>query len=232
MLGDPDWLAIPWSVHPKRPKDELGDILAAVTAVVERLACINGLQTGQVEERRALSQGLQESSLLCRIRLQNWARGAGSIALALASSNMGIISHENSAPMPSLRDFAMAHLALLYWAIGTMLYEILSKPAVSGDNVLSAVTSARQACRNTLILLQYFERPGVGLFFIQATWFPVIVAADYLARNGMQVSGEFELLQNALRGRQRQMFKRFIRIWHRDKIRVGDFGGGASVNSS
>lgn len=219
-LSSLEWKTMPWSKHPKWPKDKLVDILIDVPGIMEDMTTLQTL-SAQPEERYLLCQALEERCWQCDRELLSWSTSCGEAIVAFVESLIAVPGlDDNSESSAPSTDLAMAHLGILYWTIYNLLSQILSgirEAAPSREDMtrLPPRIDALLYSRKVALLIPYFKKPGVGSYLITFIGFPVTVAASFLARQDSE--GTFSearaLLVKAFRGERGQHLQRFLATW-------------------
>ncbi|EWG54342.1 hypothetical protein FVEG_12582 [Fusarium verticillioides 7600] len=159
------WKSIPWSTVPKTPKDELVDILLEIPGLLEDLE----REPADATQQESLHKQLQERCRICREDLRNWCNSLGDASVSFAEGLISIPATQDSSLSP--KDFAMAHLGMIYWATCSLLYQIMADD-----------TTAWLYCRKVLLMVPFFQRPDMGAIFINFVGFPVSVVVSFVAR--------------------------------------------------
>jgi hypothetical protein len=109
----------------------------------------------------------------------------------------------------------VAHLGIIYWATCNLLYHILHALGRSSRPDAHERIDPRQYCRKIVQLIPYFQRPGMGAFFMNMVGFPAAVAVGFLARQDPpdQVSEERILLLRAFEGKHGRQLRKFLGTW-------------------
>jgi hypothetical protein len=206
------WKSVPWSLCPKGPKDELLDILVEIPGVLEELEDLLRCPSDQVERQTLLRQQLEQRCWLYDSQLQTWSTGSGLSAVAFVEVRVTNKSGEDSARSD---DFAIAHLGMVYWATCNLLYHILHFLGGSSRPELHERIDPRQYCRKIVLMLPFFQSPGMGAFFINIAGFPTAVAVGFLARQDPpdQVSAERRLLLKVFEGKHGRQLQEFLGTW-------------------
>ncbi|EXJ69487.1 uncharacterized protein A1O5_07523 [Cladophialophora psammophila CBS 110553] len=213
IFSSPPWKSIPWSLHPKGPRDKLLDILIEVPALLEDLEGLLGCLSGEVETKALLRQQLEERCWLYHSQLQTWSANSGSSTIAFVEDKISNGHHESSEP--SSEHFAMAHLGIIYWATCNIIHEVRWYVAGNGRAGLPACIDPRLYCRKIVMLMPFLQSPSVGAFFLNIAGFPAAVAVSFLARQDplCEVSEERRLLQKAFQGNRGTQLRNFLRTW-------------------
>lgn len=183
VFNSPQWKTIPWSHVPKSPKDELVDILLEIPGLLEDFDCSVAHSHGQApQEQTSSREQLRARCLLHDTQLRHWSTHSGATVLAFAESHLSSLDtpHEPASSPPSPDSFAIAHLAMIYYATCALLYDIMRQ--FSSGNAASERTDPWVYCRKILLTVPFFQRPAMGAIFINFVGFPVGVVVSFLAR--------------------------------------------------
>lgn len=216
VFSSPEWKSIPWSLHPKDPKNELVDILIEIPGIMEELDELLGSPPDQAGRQMYLSPPLEEKSLLLDSQLQQWSITSGVSTVNFVESQ--ISSDDQEISTPSTEDFAMAHLGMLYWTTCLFLYQILYCHLSNYSlRELPDRMEPRRYCRKIMLLMPYFQRPNVGEFFMNIAILPAIAATRFLDRNDPpdQPSYERKMIGYAFRGKYKRQMEHFLGTWPR-----------------
>ncbi|OAP63364.1 hypothetical protein AYL99_02591 [Fonsecaea erecta] len=207
------WKSIPWSLHPKSPRDKLLDILIEVPGLLEDLESLLGCLSDDVERQMVLRQQLEEKCWAYHSQLQTWSATSGLSTVAFVEDK--ITNRNQDSSEPSSEHFAMAHLGMLYWATCNIVHHVLWYVAGKGRADLPGLIDARLYCRKIVLLMPFLQRPGMGAFFLNIAGFPAAVAVSFLARQDPpgQVSEERRLLENAFQDHHGTQLRNFLGTW-------------------
>lgn len=241
-LGNLEWKTIPWSTHPKWPKDKLLDILIEVPGILEDMATLK-TSSSQPEKRYFLRQALEDRCWLCDRQLLSWSTSCGEAIVAFVESLIAVqdLDDNSKESAPASTDLAMAHLGMIYWTTCNLLSQILSwlreaAPSKEGTILLPPRIDVHLYSHKVALLIPYFKKPGVGSYVITFIGFPVAVAASFLARQDLV--GDFSearaLLVRAFHGERGKQLQRFLATWPwmtRPELEtLGVTGAQATVN--
>ncbi|OAL30795.1 hypothetical protein AYO22_01415 [Fonsecaea multimorphosa] len=213
VFSSPAWKSIPWSVHPKGPRDKLLDILIEIPALLESLESLLACLSDEVERQTLFRQQLEERCWLYHSQLQTWSATSGSSTVDFVEDQIANGAHKGSEP--SSEHFAMAHLGMLYWATCNILHEVLWYVAGKDRADLPACMDARLYCRKIILLMPFLQRPTMGAFFLNIAGFPAAVAVSFLARQDPpgKVSEERRMLQKAFQDIHGAQLRNFLGTW-------------------
>jgi hypothetical protein len=210
------WKTIPWSLHPKSPKDELIDVLIELPGMMEDTSTLKTLSS-QPERAYAPYEILQERSSWCEHQLQSWSTTCGEATVAFVEGLIADPDRENDVYMaPPSTDLAMAHLGLIYWTTCNLVSQILSSleefaSSEKATDLRSQRSDSLIYSRKVALLIPYFNRPGVGSYLISFIGWPVAVATSYLAKYDLAEAQP--LLDAAFRGEHGRQLKKFLNSW-------------------
>ncbi|OQV03760.1 hypothetical protein CLAIMM_08763 [Cladophialophora immunda] len=213
VFSSPAWKSVPWSLHPKGPRDKLLDILIEIPALLEDLESLLAGLSNEVARQALFRQQLEERCWLYHSQLQTWSTTSGSSTVTFVEDKISNGTHESSEP--SSEHFAMAHLGLIYWATCNILHEVLWYVAGNGRAGLPACIDARLYCRKIVTLMPFLQRPAMGAFFLNIAGFPAAVAVGFLARQDPpgEVSEERRKLQKAFQDTHGAQLRNFLGTW-------------------
>ena len=209
IFGSPEWKTIPWSLHPKSPKDQLLDVMVELPGLLEDVHDPDRMPNVP-EQRTFYLQRLEDRCWLYDSQLQTWSSTSGLATMAFTDANINIEHDEHS--RPSIEDFAIAHLGLLYLTTCCMLYYTMGHINEKRQLELPHRVDPMQYCRKIVMLIPYFQVPGMGACFMNMVCFPAAVATRFLlsAENSDE---ELRMLQRSFRGRHGLKLRRFLVSW-------------------
>ncbi|KEF54376.1 uncharacterized protein A1O9_09542 [Exophiala aquamarina CBS 119918] len=216
-----EWKTIPWSAHPKWPKDKLLDILVEVPGILQDMAILKTF-TRQPEKQHFLRQVLEESCWWCDRQLLLWSTSCGAAVVTFVESLIAVqdLDDNSKESAPPSTDLAMAHLGMIYWTTYNLLSQILSwlrgpGPSREDTTPLPPRLDAHLYSHKVALLIPYFKKPGVGFYLISFIGFPVAVAASFLARQDSvgTFSEARALLVRAFRGERGKQLQGFLATW-------------------
>ncbi|KAJ9607131.1 hypothetical protein H2200_008203 [Cladophialophora chaetospira] len=242
-LSSLEWTNIPWSIHPKSPKDKLVDILIEVPGILEDMTILKTLSS-QPQERYLLCQALEERCWRCDRQLLIWSTSCGNAIVDFVESLISVqdLSENSAESAPPSTYLAMAHLGMLYWTTYNLLSQILSwlrqaAPSKNKTPPLPPRMDAHLYVHKVALLIPYFNKPEVGSYLISFIGFPVAVAASFLAREdsaGTYSEARALLVQAFSGGERGKELQRFLASWpwltRSEADTLGMTGAQATVN--
>lgn len=220
-LASLEWKSVPWSTHPKWPKDKLLDILIEVPGILEDLVTL-GTLSPQSMKRSSMWQALEERCWWCDRQLLSWSASCGKAVVAFVESLITVqdLDQKSQESAPPSTDLAMAHLGMIYWTTCNLLSQMLfwlsaNAPSKEDSTRLPPRMDAYLYSHKVALLISYFQNPAVGSYLISFIGFPVAVAASFLARQDS--TGNFSearaLLASAFHGERGKHLQRFLATW-------------------
>lgn len=144
-FSTPEWRTLPWRNRTKSPKDKLFDILDDLPGLLEDLDLF---QACQDEE---LAEDLRKDLLLrCRateVTLHSWKKELG---VQLIKYDYTVVGLNLPRPVTDT-DFALLHLANLYWVVCLLLYSTMlpiSRKPQTRDVSVSNIAAQTQPMGN------------------------------------------------------------------------------------
>ncbi|EXJ78442.1 hypothetical protein A1O1_08842 [Capronia coronata CBS 617.96] len=139
-LAQPEWVTVPWKIQPKSDLDQLLDIMAQLTTLIEQAARLNTTIAFDVLHAQRIE--LAQQGWEFHAQLENWYQGllrkhADPLYYERPSS-APFISHLASVFPKALhfQNFEIARLHISYWTILLLLYSsILTIPVSSLNDV-------------------------------------------------------------------------------------------------
>ncbi|CAI7647422.1 unnamed protein product [Penicillium pancosmium] len=169
-LSNTDWMTIPWTHHPKTPKDLLIDIAVELPGLCEG-----------IDDLTLLGNSAAASKLRALLRSRSFEMIA-KLAIWEATLSKPTILLDPDEPRPetiSSQELANSHLMTFFWGISLNVYgQIL--PILDGATEASQL-NPDACCRNIIRSLPLLLHPSVGTFRQHLVPFPVIACCAYLA---------------------------------------------------
>lgn len=168
-LSDSKWMTIPWTHHPKTPKDLLIDILVDLPGLCQAIDDL-GLQTDAISQSE-LRTSLRERSLGMIGRIVSWKT-------TFSRPTMLSRPGEDLPEAISSHEIANSHLMTFFWAISLNVYRQIL-PLLDAVTV-SARLNPDECCRRIIRSIPLLLHPSIGTFRQHLVPFPVISASAYL----------------------------------------------------
>jgi hypothetical protein len=183
FLDTPEWKTIPWTRHPKTPKDLMIDILMEIPAVLEDLDLLRSnthLQDG-ANNQLEIYRRFMETYVRVDRQLIWWLE---TLAPLDQLNELQLRDYEN----PTVGDFVTANIMGLFWACCILTYGALhlaiscSPPSVYEypEIDLDEHTNPRPYCTKIADIGKIFLQSSVGIISIFSAPFPIAIALQYL----------------------------------------------------
>lgn len=170
VLSNTDWMTVPWSNHPKTPKDLLIDIAIELPGLCEGIDTLRLLGSSAAASKLEVSLRRRAFEMIAKIATWDTTLSKPTILL------------DPDEPLPdtiSSQDLANSHLMTFFWGISLNVYGQI-------HSILDEATETSQlnpdtCCRNIIRSLPLLLHPSVGTFRQHLVPFPVISCCAYLA---------------------------------------------------
>ncbi|KAM0330683.1 hypothetical protein ACHAQA_003635 [Verticillium albo-atrum] len=181
------WQTIPWTTHPKTPRDHLVDIFANVTSAVGSAWELGAACDVDVPAAHARWTELLSVCISIDQSLRAWHHRFGSdISCSLPP--------ETADPStPTIEQLAGARMMTIYWMTGMVLEQAVQDLQAAGEMLLGAVaadisldTDTEECFRRLIFALPVFFQPAAGEFRMGLAATPMLLAMrhlDYLPRD-------------------------------------------------
>ena len=210
ILAEEKWKTVPWTLHEKRSKDKLLDILADTPSLREDFDTMK--KCTDLALQRAQTERLLERCWSLESDLQKW--------YAETASEMIVDQQffEDSTEV-NLVQLAAAHLATTYSATCIILYSIL-RELVEPLAPLPARTELRPYARQIAKTASIFFHPRVGTYRQHLAPFPILIALRYISSlDPVEMQEERRWLDSCLAKPEGAMTRSFIQSMQRQQQR-------------
>lgn len=169
-LSDSRWMTIPWTYHPKTPKDLLIDIVVELPGLCEGIDSLNSLGKSSAAPRLR--------AILCRRAFEMIKKLA--IWEATFSKSTSFLEINNTVTLPETipgHDLANCHLMTYFWGISLNVYgQIVSIL----DHADASQLNPEECCRRIIRSIPLLLHPSVGIFRQHLVPFPIISCCAYM----------------------------------------------------
>jgi hypothetical protein len=171
FLSEPGWLEIPFTHHPKKPKDRINDLFTEIPTLLaetDELIAAKGTEAFESQRRELLTH--------CHALQQEWE-----IWHMQYAPKVSPIAPETM-PAPQVFDHLVAaHCMVNFWACGLVIYahmELVGGP--QDPDGLAGRVGAKWCCSKICEILPTFMHPWTGHHAINGPIFATIVVLNYL----------------------------------------------------
>lgn len=206
FLSRPEWLTIPWTKHPKTPRDLILDIIVTIPALsVSLTAFVASPPRPQDPSWHRTRLSIRAALLDLSFRLRAWHdRYAAPVLPATLTADLP--------PDISASQLADAHCMTLYWSMSMRTAQFVRQLSLPHEP-LDQNVDEDAACRHLVRAMRLFFHPRVGLFRHFTTAMPLSTAIHYLSTTSADPSLEPErrVLRDMLARPEAHFVRQFVR---------------------
>ncbi|CAI6085134.1 unnamed protein product [Clonostachys chloroleuca] len=209
LLSTPEWKEIPFSEIPKKPKDELIDVVSEVGGLFEDADSVRLLS--DPKEIHRILEDVTTRAWSLNDDLDKWAIGSGRRIMEFMDSHLSTVPAEP----PSNEELMLGDLAMNYLAFRVILHAFLETTAQYVPNMprLDDI-QPMDYCRQIGQYIPFFQAARATVWTIHMLALPVGSALTYLeTQTGRKDAVEVKLLlTQAMSGKASSAIIRFLKM--------------------
>lgn len=175
FLREREWLEVPWTYHPKEPRDYIGDIFTEIPTLFAETDEVIATKDPVLFE-------LRREALIHRCRDMERAWEAWQRDYAPTASP--IITPDTPATHV-FEHLTAAHCMMGFWTTGFIIYAVLETASGPGEpSAMAAELGAKWCAAKLGEILPSFMMPCVGQYGIHGAIFPCVMTIMYFDEMG------------------------------------------------